>query len=300
MLPPLSCIFIVTSPPSNLVRSQATAHLYFPPYTKVEFVRILSLHPPPPPTTDATMDETANLWTRFCAAVHDALIRPASRSLPAMRSACQALWPKFVAPVVEGQLNASDFSKLLVRARLHFQDETLLNPSLIAQGNHDDKMVIAHGAPADLVGLLPLSARLILLCAYVASHNAPRHDLSLFSTHHHGRKRRRAPSSRPRSKHRKIPRKLLGAHAFVLERMLAMLEAVRSEWEPAGCAVAPAGVDGDVGTALATLASLRLLVRVGSGDVTDRSGKWRINVGWEAVRAIGRSIGVEVEDWLIE
>ncbi|PHH81126.1 hypothetical protein CDD80_2111 [Ophiocordyceps camponoti-rufipedis] len=247
-----------------------------------------------------TMDETANLWTRFCAAVHDALIRPASRSLPAMKSACQALWPRFVAPVVEGQLTATDFSKLLVKARAHFQDETLLNPSLIAHGNHSDETVVAHRAPADLVGLLPLSARLLLLCAYVASHNAPRHDLSLFSTHHHSRRRRRAPSSTPRSKHRKIARKLLGAHAFVLERMLAMLEAVRSEWEPAGCAVVPAGLDGDVGTALATLASLRLLVRVGSGDVTDRSGKWRINVGWEAVRAIGRSIGVEVEDWLIE
>ena len=70
--------------------------------------------------------------------------------------------------------------------------------------------------------------------------------------------------------------------------------------------------------AMATLASLRLLVRVGgggggkggmgggggafggSGDVMDRGGKWRINVGWEVVRGLGRSIGVEVEEWLIE
>jgi origin recognition complex subunit 5 len=27
---------------------------------------------------------------------------------------------------------------------------------------------------------------------------------------------------------------------------------------------------------------------------------WRVNVGWEVVRGLGRSIGVEVEEWLIE
>ncbi|KAG6030077.1 hypothetical protein E4U41_000211, partial [Claviceps citrina] len=110
-------------------------------------------------------------------------------------------------------------------------------------------------------------------------------------------------SSNPRGKHRKIARKLLGAHAFVLERMMAIFEAVRSEWAPPpdrGGGVCGSGLDGDVGMAIATLASLRLLVRVGAGDLMDRAGKWRINVGWEAIRGMGRSIGVEVEDWLIE
>lgn len=160
-------------------------------------------------------------------------------------------------------------------------------------------------AASDLTALLPIAARLLLLAAYLASHNATRHDLTLFSTYYHGRKRRRgggfvANRGTPRTKHRKIARKLLGAHAFVLERMMAILEAVRGEWLPDGSAVGAAGLDGDIGMAMATLASLRLLVRVGSGDLMDRSGKWRINVGWEAIRGIGRSIGVEIEEWLIE
>lgn len=82
--------------------------------------------------------------------------------------------------------------------------------------------------------------------------------------------------------------------------MMAIFEAVRSEWSPEGSTVGAAGLDGDIGMAIATLASLRLLVRVGAGDMMDRSGKWRINVGWEAIRGIGRSIGVEIEEWLIE
>lgn len=83
---------------------------------------------------------------------------------------------------------------------------------------------------------------------------------------------------------------------------MAIFEAVRGEWAPedGSGSIGAGGLDGDLGMAVATLASLRLLVRVGSGDVMDRSGKWRINVGWEAIRGIGRSIGVEVEEWLIE
>jgi origin recognition complex subunit 5 len=159
---------------------------------------------------------------------------------------------------------------------------------------------------AELTALLPTIARLLLMAAYLASHNAARHDLTLFSTSHHGRKRRRGGGfalSRTggRSKHRKIARKLLGAHAFVLERMMAIFEAVRGEWVDGGPLASAAGLDSDVSMAIATLASLRLLVRVGGGgDMMDRGGKWRINVGWEVIRGIGRSVGVEVEEWLIE
>lgn len=312
-MPCLTCVFIVTAPPASFLRTTASAHLHFPPYTKAEFVRILRLDPPAP-VAGTSPGDTSDLWLRFCAAVHDALIRSASRTLPSLRRSCRALWPRFTAPVVAGTLTARDFSKLLVAARAHFQDESLLNPSIVSvrpvASPPPPSPTSAPPPPvtAELVGLLPVVARLLLLSAYLASHNATRHDLSLFSTHHHGRRRRRgggivgAGSARgtSRTKHRKIARKLLGAHAFVLERMMAIFEAVRGEWAPDGSSVGVAGLDGDVGMAMATLASLRLLVRVGSGDVTDRAGKWRINVSWEVVRGIGRSLGVEVEEWLME
>ncbi|KAL3963752.1 hypothetical protein ACCO45_000756 [Purpureocillium lilacinum] len=311
IIPCLTCVFIVTAPPAGFLRTPSSPHLHFPPYTKPEFVRILALAPPPP-IPGTTQRETADLWTRFCAAVHDAF-----------------------------------FSKLLVAARVHFQDESLLNPSIVsvrpaASGksaapadapDHTSTVAVngvskstttamtttphtpatAPAAAAQLTALLPIAARILLLCAYLASHNAARHDLTVFSTYHHGRKRRRGGgfalastgggggSSTPRrAKHRKIARKLLGAHAFVLERMLAIFEAVRGEWIPEGGSSVGSVVDGDVGMAIATLASLRLLVRVGAGDTMDRAGKWRINVGWDAIRGIGRSIGVEVEEWLME
>lgn len=156
--------------------------------------------------------------------------------------------------------------------------------------------------PAGLTALLPTTARVLLLSAYLASHNAVRHDISLFSTFFNGRKRRRsgpnAARANNRNKQRKISRKLLGAHAFILERLLAIFEAVRTELVDSA-AVLP-GPDGDIGMTLATLASLRLLIRIGTGDIMDRSGKWRINVGWEVMRGIGRGIGINIEEWLVE
>ena len=322
-IPCLTCVFIATAPPATFPRTPSTPHLHFPPYAKPDFVRILALAPPQPPLAGTSSQETADLWARFCAAVHDSLVRPASRSLPACRQACLALWPRFAAPVAAGTYAPREFSKILIAARTHFQDESLLNPSIVSARPGKDALASGHGAAAaatnpskppasavDLIALLPIAARLLLLASYLASHNAARHDLTLFSTYHHGRKRRRGGfagggSRASAAKHRKIARKLLGAHAFVLERMMAIFAAVRGEWcgDGGSAAAAAAALDADLGMAVATLSSLRLLVRVGGatgGDPMDRGGKWRVNVGWEVIRGVGRSIGVEVEEWLIE
>ena len=57
---------------------------------------------------------------------------------------------------------------------------------------------------------------------------------------------------------------------------------------------------------VATLAGLRLIVKAGAGvggggDVLEAAGgKWRVNVGWETVRGVARSVGFDVESYLIE
>lgn len=327
----LTCVFIVTTPPAGFLRACPTSYLYFPPYNKSELIEILSKETPSytRKTTSAaesaeeiTLDSNeANLWTKFCAAVYDSLAQSAGRSLPSFRSSCHTLWPRFIAPILAGTNTPHQFSKLLIAARPFFQDEAFLNPKIISPRVSTSKTSIENGKQPSsryfessltssistsqplvgLTGLLPTTARALLLSAYIASHNTVRHDLTLFSTHYSGRKRRRGGSNSARVNHRnkqrKISRKLLGAHAFVLERLLAIFEAVRTEWIPLA---ALSGIDGDIGMGLATLASLRLLIRVGTGDIMDRSGKWRINIGWEIIRGIGRGIGVNIEEWLVE
>jgi origin recognition complex subunit 5 len=313
-----------------VLRTSFVPHVHFPNYNKSDFVKILSKTPPTTiPTT--TEEETRDLWSRFTGTVYESFTKTASRTLPSIRHSCKALWPRFTAPILAGTHSPKEFSKLLIASRVQFQDESLLNPSLISvkhNSNINNKNATTNGAgpmttlprptnpnhdpTPDLSALLPTTARLLLLAAYLSSHNAAKQDLTVFSTYHHGKRKRRGGwaatgRGRPRSKHRKIARKLLGAHAFVLERMMAIFAAVRREWTGdssamGGVAASGGGLDGDVGMAISTLASLRLLVRVGGagGDQLDRGGKWRINVGWEIVRSIGRSIGVEVEEWLVD
>ncbi|EMR67256.1 putative origin recognition complex subunit orc5 protein [Eutypa lata UCREL1] len=402
IIPNLTTTFILTSPSSPPLRLPGgiggVPTLHFAPYTKAQYLEIAtylvlksssstttssSNNATPPPSLslpNTTPQETADLWARFAAAVHDALIRTAGpRTLPALLNACRALWPRFTAPVAAGTHRAREFGRLLVAARVLFQDESVLQAgiggiglpsSAAAAAVHKQTPGSAPGTPnskqnngsgsgaaiartgsatggsggarsvisagADLAALLPQTPRLLLIAAYLASHNAPRHDLTLFSTWHHQRRRRRGgrsggggtASNRAGTKHqhRRIARKLLGPGAFVLERMVAIYVATRGEWgvdddgdgsdgsnEGRGGGGA-GGVDGDVGMAIATLASLRLLVRVGGGGGAgagvggagaggadlDRGGKWRVNVGWEVIRALGRSMNIEVEEWLID
>ncbi|KAI0884880.1 origin recognition complex subunit 5 C-terminus-domain-containing protein [Annulohypoxylon maeteangense] len=327
LIPNLTTIFILTAPSPSLLHVSSTPQLYFPPYTKPEYVTILSRPPyTPSPLPNTTAQETTDLWTRFAAAVHDALSKPASRTLPGLARSCAALWPRFTAPVSAGTYRAREFTKLLVAARAYFQDESVLEPGITLASKPTTSLTkpssttTSNGAKTgenewsrstkDLATLLPPTARLLLVAAYLASHNAPRHDQTIFSTWHSGRRRRGGGSLgqhtrvSKKAKHRKIARKLLGPSAFVLERMVAIYAATRSEWVRDGAYEDQVGVDGDVGMAIATLASLRLLVRVGgaggAGDTMDRGGKWRVGVGWEVIRGVGRSMGVEVEEWLVE
>ncbi|KAL2160326.1 hypothetical protein VTH06DRAFT_1499 [Thermothelomyces fergusii] len=220
IIPALTTAFIVTSPPPNFLLTSSVPHVHFPAYSKADFVAILSLSAPPA-LPNTTAQETADLWARFAAAVHDALARAACRTLPSFRHACTALWPRFTAPVHAGTHSAREFSKLLVAARLHFHDERLLDPGVLAVPSSATTTTTTttippattattstaaarpatHPAPSPskpaaappglaktraetsaglaLAALLPTTARLLLLAAYLASHNPTRHDQTL-------------------------------------------------------------------------------------------------------------------------
>jgi len=92
-------------------------------------------------------------------------------------------------------------------------------------------------------------------------------------------------------KHRKIPRNLLAPSPFPLDRLLAILHALLPHPMPQNV---------DIFTQIATLSSLRLLLRAGTAgiDTLDPRCKWRINCGWEYIAILGRSVGLEMRDWV--
>lgn len=125
--------------------------------------------------------------------------------------------------------------------------------------------------------------------------------------------KRRAPSAAsfsttskrtPHSKVRKISRHLLTPSPFPLDRLLAIFRALLGGGED-GTGAGGVPQVADLGTQIATLTSLRLLVRAGAGagggasDALEMGGRWRVNFGWEVVRALGRRVNVEVGEYLV-
>jgi origin recognition complex subunit 5 len=261
------------------------------------------------------VQDTKDIWVRFCGAVWDTLSKHSGRDILSFRDSCHSLWPSFAAPLRDGYFTTKDFSRLLVSKRSLFQDERVLVPSIIPSSITSTSQSTTAGEqakdlkarPSHHVGgiatQLPLFSRLLLIAAYLASYTPARHDQVLFmKSHSKGRRKKGGGTAkaRPRaSKHRKISGKLLGPQSFVMERLLAIFHAVRTD----------AGVGNhtgwlstaDIPMAIATLASLRLVVKTSNAaDPLDASTKWKVSVGWDVVRGVARSVGVEVEDFLLD
>jgi origin recognition complex subunit 5 len=143
---------------------------------------------------------------------------------------------------------------------------------------------------------LPYYSKFVLCAAYLASYNPPRQDQIFFMKAAEKKRRKKGGGTaagrrgKP-TKHRKIPRSMLAPSPIPLDRLLAILHAILPHSPPQNA---------DLLTQLATLSSLRLLLRAGTAgtDVLDPSCKWRVNCGWDFVVGLGRSIGLEMRDYL--
>lgn len=308
-------MFIVTAPRPNLLHVPGAPQIHFPTYTKNELLQILSLVEPRP-LLPGGAKETKDVWNRFCSVVWDSLSKHSGRDIASFRSVCLRLWPRFVAPVLDSSQTATPFSKLLLANRSLFQNDNVLVPSTMpgmkstAVANNTQSQ--ANDKHDGIGTQLPYYSRLLLVAAYLASFNPLRTDQLYFMKSAAAKRRKRGGGTaltkgRPGvTKHRKISRKLLGPQVFIFERMLAIFHAIKEDADDRGRLGTGREVtagSADVQMAIATLASLRLLVKLGATSATDTldgGSKYRIAVGWEVVRGIARSVGVEAEDYLAE
>lgn len=284
-------------------------------------MKIISLVEPTPQLPEGkegkdAKEVTKETWTRFCTAIWDSLAKHSGRDLISLRSVCTRLWPSFIRPILDGSLDPVPFSRLMVANRSLFQNENVLVHNLISESSADTPVkTVSQSVKYQGIGAqLPYYSRLILVAAYLASFNPPKTDQLLFMKAAASKRRKKGGGTalargRPGvTKHRKISRKLLGPQAFVLERLMAIFHAIKDDaddsgkYQGKGKAVPVTGA-ADIQMAVSTLASLRLLVRLGpanSADILDGGVKYRIAIGWDVVRGIARSVGVEAEDYLVD
>ncbi|KAF3036666.1 hypothetical protein E8E12_002887 [Didymella heteroderae] len=317
-IPNLALIVTTTLPIAPSLRhASSIPYIAFPSYTRPQLLTILNKNPPkvfvtcpsaetfPDYTPDLAAEDDAWLWSRFLAAVYDSLSKHTGRDLVSFRLTALRLWRSFVDPVVKGEFGTRDFSRLMVNRRHLFQGEEAVLDRIISKptqtSNGSAETAVAKRKVPGIVQSLPFYTTHLLIAAYLASYNPARTDVTYFMKHTDKRKnKRRAPSAASLSttskggvKHRRIPRHLLTPSPFSLDRLFAIFRALLVDGVPQAA---------DLYTSVATLTSLRLLVRTGVGgssDALEPGGRWRVGFGWEFVRGLGRSVGVEVGEYLV-
>jgi origin recognition complex subunit 5 len=88
-----------------------------------------------------------------------------------------------------------------------------------------------------------------------------------------------------------MSQRLIGPRIFELERMLAIFHSI-TNYEVKQTI--------DIHMQVATLGTLRLLVRANRGDPLVGGGRWRVNVPEEEVRRVAGSVGFSLNDHLVD
>ena len=324
-IPCLTIIFILSVPSSRAFSTSAIPHIHFPPYTKTELITILCknplrLHIPPsnPPSRSPTPEtKAANdeadlvedlfVYSHFLGTVWESLAKSTSRNILQFKAITDKMWDEFVEPIRSGEYGTRNFSQLYVRQRNMFRMEHHILDEVVPRGeqppSNNPAQTPASNDPSKLTHDLPYYSKFLLMASYLASYNPARQDVQFFMKSTDRRRRRRGGGGGGgplgggggpgrKSQVRKIPRRLLGPQPFLLERLFAIFHALVPDPVPSSV---------DLQTQVATLTSLRLLVRASvGGDPLEPAAKWRVNVGWEYIHRLARSVKFQVEEYLAE
>ncbi|PGH31472.1 origin recognition complex subunit 5 [[Emmonsia] crescens] len=199
LVPSICVVFVMKASPRPLLLQVAgIPHVHFPPYSRNQAISILAASQPSelpglPPET------SMRIYPPFISTVYDSLIGPTASTIPVFRSACEKLWPRFVAPITNNEKPPGfnpraqwDFSRLLVRNRALFQhqgEEVLVHhiiadetPTLTTNVSTSTSSIPFSGSKSSSpFPSLPYLPTLILTSAFLAAHIPPRLDTIFFS-----------------------------------------------------------------------------------------------------------------------
>ncbi|RMZ79772.1 hypothetical protein DV738_g3206, partial [Chaetothyriales sp. CBS 135597] len=219
MVPSISLLLTTASPTPLPLSHSGIPYVHFPPYSRLEAVRLVAQQDPPLPSFehDCNVDDLQRTWQSFVVTVYDSLAGPTSASFPRFQEICHKLWPRFIWPALSGQAPPGkctrwDYGLLVVKNRMLFQIEG--EDELVAKLYRSSKpstfdalqaqAVDADLQPAPSAPSTPSRHRLsaphpthpsqpagppmlkhfstiLLLSAYLASHTPLKQDIILFS-----------------------------------------------------------------------------------------------------------------------
>ncbi|KAL2312702.1 Origin recognition complex subunit Orc5 [Schizosaccharomyces pombe] len=307
-IPNLSIIFVLHSHPAQYLGTLSIAVIFFPQYTQAEILEICQKTPPNLDFLDRSGDSVfedeieLSVWMQYCSFLWSVFGVQCLNDYRSFRSVLDRYWPKFIQPIVEGDIHPADYAQLhklaknflvsdaTVTKRLH-----IINPTEI-KNLLDSKSIN-----------LSLVSKYLLVSAFLASYNPSRLDAQFFSSSktskRRGRKRKQIQdegvlfSKIPRtagSKGRsavKISQLTLGPKPFEVERLIAIYYAISSPVEKV--------LTADVFVQIATLASLKMILSASKGVLRSLdSPRYIVNVSREYVLKIADSLSFPLDSYL--
>ncbi|ODQ63221.1 hypothetical protein NADFUDRAFT_29026 [Nadsonia fulvescens var. elongata DSM 6958] len=299
----LVVIFVLSTLEPRSLLTNPIPHITFTKYSKSDVLQILgndqlrSLPRNVLNENSAEADlEDEWFWNQYVKMLVDSLISYVGTDLRMLQDIALRIWPIFIKPIVDGKYEVKEFIKLYRENQYLFTSELSVVDSLINR----TPVSTTHGSSDSLTTSrydLPLHSKYLLCAAYLASYNPPKTDVRFFSKAKDARSKRRDGGRR---KPLKINPRLLAAPAFDLERMLAIFQAIIPENDGRGDSDDEFVTNIDINVQIATLATLKLVVRTSNADPLDSRTRWKVNVSWALIRRIANDIKFHIEYYLLE
>ena len=249
-------------------------HVEFEQYTEKQLLDIVSEDVPQVAQHIPKLD---NIYSRFLRIVSSTLGQVTEMHIGELRQLSRALWKDFISPVTTGEIPALEvtFEKLYARQKALFASDEVIRKRYLLHHKQDHMSYASE---------LPLYSRYLLLAAFLASYNNSSLDSHL-SKHTDGRTKKRRKVGGGGSGNRRVE----GPKAFILERMIAIFHAI-----------SPHEYKSDILTHIATLASLKLMVRVAASTTSlEGGGRWKVNIGHEYAHQLAHQCHFELDNYML-
>lgn len=223
------------------------------------------------------------------------------------------IWPIFLNPILKEGTIMKDKNDILTT---FIKNKKILGKSIAVVGKLDNSdLSLSKYTKADQVSLgnvtelevrkghydLSFKTKYLLIAAFLASYNEAKYDRQFFSKGNQYNssiiRQRKKRMVNIESGNGQLRRAMNAAIPFKLERLLAILNSIWTSNVEDSTTIID---DVELMTEIATLVSLKALVKFKGGDTIGGQTKWKCNVHWNVIKKFADDVGFEIENHLQE
>uniref|UniRef100_A0A8D9EQX5 Origin recognition complex subunit 5 n=1 Tax=Cacopsylla melanoneura TaxID=428564 RepID=A0A8D9EQX5_9HEMI len=278
--PNITVVLITTSTPCSLQVDQVLPKIHFNQYSKDQLMKILIAEKP----DGHPVDFFENFLNAFVGTLYNVV-----RDLREMKNLISNVFPKYVEPVVSGELAHSDVVSLW-RHIAPYLKSAINNAYLgfVTNTHHSVGPLTLSTTQSLRMKLLdlPFYTKYFLIASYLASFISPKYDRRLFVKATLGKRSKKRNVIKIQNE--KIESELLGAKSFSLDRLLAIFYAIVDE--------AGVNLTANLLAQVTSLVELKLLTALSDGNLDKPN--YKCSVDKETIYAISKTVDFNIKKYL--